>query len=210
MIKRTLEFQCNQLSLTLGDKILFQDFNFSFKGPGIILIEGDNGVGKSSLLKTFAGFITPLSGKIKFLDNSKQILNPEMSYLTTTSLGLMSDLTGSEHIYLVGNILNLSALEIQRKIVEFKSIIIFEEVLLKKVSDQSQGMKQLLRLFLHLLVDRKIIFLDEPFLYLSPKTREEIQKKIEFLATTSLIFITDQKFSWIPVAKTEMVILGSL
>jgi len=70
-------------------------------------------------------------------------------------------------------------------------------------------MKQLLRLFLHVFFEPKILFLDEPFLYLSPSLKDFLQKKIELLAEHSLVFITDQKFSWSPIVKNDRIILGA-
>lgn len=204
MIEQTIDFKCTNLSLKLGNKSLFHHFNFSFTGPGIVMIEGENGSGKSSLLKVWAGFIIPDTGEIKLPKNPK-----EFSFLTTTSLGLLNDLTGSEHIHLIASALTLDSANVQKKILEFREIEVFDEILVKRVSDFSQGMKQILRLFLHLFFEPKVLFLDEPFLYLSPKLKEFIQEKIEHLAKQSLIFITDQKFTWEPEAKIEKIALGA-
>ena len=78
----------------------------------------------------------------------------------------------------------------------------------KQVMDFSQGMKQFLRLFLHLHFSPQIIFLDEPFLYLSPSLKEFVQEEINDLAQQSLVFITDQKFQWEPKGKISKIALG--
>lgn len=192
-------FNCNNLTLELGRKILLQDFDFSFSGPGIIMLEGENGVGKSSVLKTFAGLIIPKSGRILFSGQLiEEVSVGNFSFLTTTSLGLLNELTGREHISLIASSLEISDDVVRSKINEFCKVEIFHEVLEKKAADYSQGMRQLLRLFLHLLSSPKYIFLDEPFLYLSPTIKEFIKDQIEELAHTSLVFITDQEFNWLP------------
>jgi ABC-type multidrug transport system ATPase subunit len=163
------------------------------------MLEGENGVGKSSLLKTFAGFIIPVSGKIKFSEQSIDLTRAsELSFFTTTSLGLMNELTGIEHIQLIAKSLAVADDIVNQKINEFSKIEIFKEILGKKVDDYSQGMRQFLRLFLHLFFSPKYIFLDEPFLYLSPTIKDFIKSHIEELSNTSLVFITDQKFDWRP------------
>jgi ABC-type multidrug transport system ATPase subunit len=192
-------FDCNNLTLELGNKTIVKDFNFSFTGPGVIMLEGENGVGKSSLLKTFAGFIIPARGNIKFAGQSIDLAGAgELSFLTTTSLGLMNELSGLEHIQLIAKSLAVTDEVLYQKINEFSKIEIFKEILDKKVDDYSQGMRQLLRLFLHLFFSPKYIFLDEPFLYLSPTIKDFIKLQIEELSNKSLIFITDQKFDWQP------------
>lgn len=204
-------FECQNLELKLGDKIIFHNFNFSFSTPGIILLEGENGVGKSSVLKTFAGFITPNKGQISFLGASvDQISAGAFSFLSTTSIGLIDEFTGTEHIKIIAKALNIADTVVQQKIQDFKKIEIFNEILDKRVVDFSQGMRQFLRLFLHLFFGPKFLFLDEPFLYLSPRLKEFIQDEIENLAKKSLVFITDQQFSWSPKAHSSKIMLGVL
>lgn len=209
MNNQKIEFECSHLSLKLGDKILFHQLDFQFEGPGVVLIEGENGTGKSTLLKVFAGFVEAKSSLILFRGQPvSEIKGHQFSYFTTTSQGLLSEFTGREHIELVAKSLQLNADFVSLKITEFKKLELFNEILSKPVSDFSQGMKQLLRLFLHLFFEPKIIFLDEPFLYLSPKLKEFIQSKIEILSDSSLVFITDQKFTWVPQSKSDKIILG--
>lgn len=209
MTNQLIDFECKNLSLELGGKSIFQNFQFRFSGPGIVLIEGENGTGKSSLLKVLAGFIKVADGQILYSGRSSdEIDQNDLSYLTTTSLGLLNDLTGREHIEIVARALKLDSDFTYSKIIKFQTIDIFKEILDKPVANFSQGMKQLLRLFLHLFFEPAIVFLDEPFLYLSPKLKEYIQHEIEQMSVKSLIFITDQKFTWTPVSKNALIRLG--
>jgi ABC-type multidrug transport system ATPase subunit len=209
MINPYTSFECKNLDLCLGDKELFSLFNFKFEGPGIVMIEGENGSGKSSLLKTFAGFISPANSDISFSGKkSSDIGTADFSFFTTTSLGLLIDLTGAEHIEIISRALKLDQIYVQNEIEKFKEISIFAEVLKKPVGEYSQGMKQILRLFLHFFFDPKVIFLDEPFLYLSPFTKDFFKLKIEKKSQNCLIFITDQKFDWIPQTKHEKIQLS--
>lgn len=209
MNNQKIEFVCSNLSLKLGDKILFQHFNFQFEGPGVVLIEGENGTGKSTLLKVFAGFVEAQNSRVLVRGQSVTEINSnEFSFFTTTSQGLLSDFTGREHIELVARSLRLDAGLVSLKIAEFQNFELFNEILCKPVSDFSQGMKQLLRLFLHLFFQPRVLFLDEPFLFLSPALKEFMQVKIDSLSDTSLIFITDHKFSWVPKNKSDKIVLG--
>lgn len=210
-ISSQLNFECQNLSLSFKQKTIFNDFNFSFKGPGIIFIEGENASGKTSLLKIFAGYIIPNAGEILYHDVPINQYSSEkkMSYLATSSLGLLNELTGKEQVELIARILNLDSADLQKKIENFSMNILFNEILNQPISIQSQGMKQLLRLFIHFLPNSEVFFLDEPFLYLSPSNRSFIQKKIEQVAQKSLIFITDQKVGWVPQVKYEKISLGT-
>ena len=173
------------------------------------MIEGENGTGKSSLLKACAGLIASPDASSTYSGyNINQVKPKEFSFLTTTSLGLLNNLTGREHIKLISSGLSVRSEVLAAKILEYQKIEIFNEVLDKQVSDYSQGMKQLLRLFLHLFFEPRLLFLDEPFLYLSPSLKKIVQNKIEAISLGSIVLITDQQFTWSPAVKTDKIRLG--
>lgn len=210
MKNQLLDFECKNLNLKLGNKNIFTDFSYHFRGPGVVLIEGENGSGKSTLLKVFAGFILADHCQIQFSGlATSEIAMKDFSFFSASSLGLLNDLTGREHIHLVSQMMRLAPNVAQSKIREFQTLEIFNEILDKKIADYSQGMKQLLRLFLHLYFEPRVLFLDEPFQYLSPKLKEFISREIEFLASRHLVFVTDQSFVWKPEAKNDKIILDS-
>lgn len=203
------DFNCQNLNLNLGGKQLFQNFSFKFKGPGIVMIEGENGTGKSTMLKVFAGFINAPGATIMYSEKkSVEIPIGFFSCFTTTSLGLLNDLTGREHIELISKAMKLDIKFVNTKISEYEEIELFKEILKKPVIDFSQGMKQFLRLFLHLFFGPQVVFLDEPFLYLSPKLKDFVQRKIEVMSCSSLFFITEQKFTWDPKVLIGRIKLG--
>lgn len=55
---------CRDLSLFFGDRILFDDIEFTFRDGGKYGLVGRNGTGKTTLLKILIGEIMPLSGVI--------------------------------------------------------------------------------------------------------------------------------------------------
>ena len=61
------------LSLKKGYNLLIHNLNFEISGGTVISLTGDNGVGKTTLLRSLAGFITPDAGVIRYFDNGSQI-----------------------------------------------------------------------------------------------------------------------------------------
>lgn len=59
------------LSLTIGQRTLFQDLTCTFETTDRIGIIGRNGAGKSTLLKVIAGLIQPTSGEIHCAKNTR-------------------------------------------------------------------------------------------------------------------------------------------
>lgn len=206
--KSELNFECQNLSLSFRQKRLFSNLNFKFNGPGIVFIEGENASGKTSLLKLFAGFAIPSDGLIRYQGISVNLHSvKKRSYLATTSLGLLSELTGQEQIELIARAMGIELVDLKMKIEKFKTNALFNEILSLPISNYSQGMKQLLRLFIHFLPSAEVFFLDEPFLYLSPANRKFIQSEIEHIARDSLVFITDQRINWEPHVKYSKLTL---
>ena len=52
------------IDLSRGNKQIFVNYNVNFDSPGLNLITGKNGVGKTTLIKMLAGFIKPNHGLI--------------------------------------------------------------------------------------------------------------------------------------------------
>ena len=90
---------------------------------------GHNGAGKSTMLKHFAGIMTPTSGTIE--------VHGRLSALIEVGAGFHPDLTGRENVYLSGVILGMSRAEVARKfgaIVEFAGLGPFIDTPVKRYS----------------------------------------------------------------------------
>ncbi len=79
--KKVLEFK--DVGMKLGEKVLFKNFNFIFEPGKKIGVAGQNGVGKTTLLKIILGEIIPTFGKLEvgettvfnYVDQARLILN---------------------------------------------------------------------------------------------------------------------------------------
>ena len=56
------------LTVSRGERVLFRDLSFSLASGEAMALTGANGAGKTSLLRTLAGFIRPDAGTIAFAD----------------------------------------------------------------------------------------------------------------------------------------------
>lgn len=66
----------SNLTCIRGERVLFRDLSFSAAAGQAYAVEGPNGVGKTSLLRTIAGFLVPAAGRI-VLTGPREISEPE-------------------------------------------------------------------------------------------------------------------------------------
>lgn len=68
--------QATNLSCVYQQKKLFSHLSFELEAGCALLIEGENGVGKSSLLRLLTGLATPSTGEINWQGQSIQTIKP--------------------------------------------------------------------------------------------------------------------------------------
>jgi ATP-binding cassette subfamily F protein uup len=91
--KKVLEFK--NVGIKLGDKLLFQNFNFIFEPGRKIGVVGQNGVGKTTLLKIILGSVFPTFGIIEigettqfnYVDQARILLNDEDTVINAIGEG---------------------------------------------------------------------------------------------------------------------------
>jgi len=62
--RAVLSLGVRDLACSRNDRVLFSGLGFTAYGGQLLLIEGENGSGKTSLLKTLCGFIRPDAGEV--------------------------------------------------------------------------------------------------------------------------------------------------
>jgi ATP-binding cassette subfamily F protein uup len=98
---------CN-LGVTLGDRCLFREFNFTFENGRRVGVAGRNGLGKSTLLRVILGEIPPTEGTIKvgqltrfnYVDQARLQLREDRTVLEEVSDGAEFVLFGQAHLSL--------------------------------------------------------------------------------------------------------------
>lgn len=72
-------FECENVTLGYDNKLVTKDLSFNVDNGNYLCIIGENGTGKSTLIKTMLGLIKPLEGKIKI--NTEQQKKKGIGYL---------------------------------------------------------------------------------------------------------------------------------
>ena len=92
--------QCENITLTYEGFTVLKDLSFSVADGSYLCIIGENGTGKSTLLKIIAGVLKPSKGKVTAHGNIVPMLE--------LGSGFDMELSGRENIYLNGAILGYS------------------------------------------------------------------------------------------------------
>jgi heme exporter protein A len=156
---------------------LFSHLHFQLQPSQLISIMGENGSGKSSLLRILTGCYSPESGEVywnnQLIQSCLSTYRQAIHYLGHTN-GIKLNLTVRENIQLMEYLLS------QRKEAE-KSIL--EEFSLDKhlhqlAGDLSAGQKRKLALIKLFLFQKKLWILDEPLTSLDINTQTIFLKKL--------------------------------
>lgn len=116
-------------------------------------IIGNNGAGKSTILKIIAGVITPTQGSVN--------INGTVAPMLELGAGFDQDLTARENIYLNGAILGYSKEFLNSKYTEIVEFSELEEFMDQPVRTFSSGMMMRLAFSIATLVEPEILIVDE-------------------------------------------------
>lgn len=93
--------QANQLECQRGDRVLFSDLNFTVEAGQLLLVEGENGAGKTSLLRLLCGLSRPAAGDVLWrgasIFSQRTVFHGEMAYLGHHG-GVKLELTALENL----------------------------------------------------------------------------------------------------------------
>ncbi|NVJ62329.1 MAG: cytochrome c biogenesis heme-transporting ATPase CcmA [Gammaproteobacteria bacterium] len=167
-----------QLALFRGDRLLFKQCNFDLSNGETLQIKGENGAGKTSLLRMICGFLDPDEGKLNF--NQTSLLKDRSEFYQQTlylghQLGIKSNLTVAENLAFYIEINGASQRCDISEAVDKVGLAGFENQL---VAHLSQGQKRRVTLARLLLEEAVLWILDEPFVALDVKGQHWLQNTL--------------------------------
>jgi ABC-type polysaccharide/polyol phosphate transport system ATPase subunit len=118
-----------KVELAARDFLALDNISLTVRQGETLGVIGHNGAGKSTMLKHFAGIMTPTNGVVE--------VRGRLSALIEIGAGFHPDLTGRENVFLSGVILGMSRAEVTRKfdaIVEFAGLGPFIDTPVKRYS----------------------------------------------------------------------------
>lgn len=172
-----------KVSKKFKDNLILSEISVSFEEGKIYQIVGENGSGKSVLLKIITGYSIPTSGSI-YIDDDK--LGDTFDFIPNAGISIdapqfIPSLTGMENLIKLAKIRKKTSKE---TIINLGKKLELEKDLEKKYSTYSLGMRQKMRLIQALMESPKYLILDEPFDALDLKMKDVAQKIINDFVTS--------------------------
>ena len=180
------------LACVRGDRLLFKGLGVTLEAGSLLYVLGENGSGKSSLLRMLCGLLMPEQGEIlwagKSIKNHAEQYLPNLKYLGHLN-GLKEDLTALENLQMGARIAG-QAVTAAAALSALSAIGIARCANLP-VRVLSQGQKRRVALAALWLSRSPLWILDEPFAALDVAATEVLAARIsEHLAAGGMTFLT--------------------
>ncbi len=184
-----MKITINNLTKKFKDEIVLNNINMTLESGNIYGIIGQNGSGKSVLLKIICAFYIPSQGEV-LIDNINYCNGksfPKNLRALIDKNAFLPDISGFNNLKLLAKIENKITDE---EINESLKIVNLYEEKDKMFSKYSMGMKQKLGIASALMEDPEIIILDEPFNGIDEESKEKITNELIKIKNNKIIIIT--------------------
>jgi iron complex transport system ATP-binding protein len=160
------------------EQVLFEKIDVHLPPGELVCFMGSNGVGKSTLLKTLAGLLPPLGGKVNV--HNKDVALVLTDKITATNMTVYDLVSFGQYPYLDWRIsLSPSNIEIIEDAIRQVHL---ESLRNRKLSELSDGQLQLVMIAKALAQQTPVILLDEPTAHLDLNNRVEVMNLLRSLS----------------------------
>ena len=173
--------QLDRIKKAYKGNVLFTDLNFSVRRGECCAIVGENGCGKSVLLKMICGLVRPDEGDITIggekLEKGKF---PKDIGVILDTAGFLPNETGLKNLSIIAGILRKVSKE---ELEDTMRLVGLDPASYVKVGMYSMGMKQRLAIAQAIMEKPALLILDEPFNGIDQKTVMDFRQLLERINT---------------------------
>ncbi len=158
------------VSLTLGEKQILNDLSFKIDEGQIVLLTGNSGEGKSTILKLILGLLKPTSGTITVLGqdisrlNNKELMKIRQQCGIVFQGGALFDsLSVEENVsFFLKEALHVDPAEAKKRVLEILEYLGLKDYLDYYPAQLSGGMKKRVAIARAIVTHPKLLLYDEP------------------------------------------------
>lgn len=201
-----MKLEVKRLTKNYGKKEVLKDINFTFEEGKIYGLIGRNGSGKTTFFNCLNKDVEINQGQF-YLDN--ETLNPEdIGYVTATPI-VPEFLTGREFLKFYLDI-NEEKIKERKTMDEYFDIVkLSKEDQNKLLKEYSHGMKNKMQILVNIIINPKVILLDEPLTALDIVVQEDMKKLLRELRKNHIIIFSTHILELAMDLCDEMVVLSN-
>jgi heme exporter protein A len=203
--------ETSALQCMRGDRILFSDLSLSVRAGELLYVRGENGAGKTSLLRLLCGLTLPAAGEVRWngknIRQLKEEFTKNLMYLGHRA-GIKAELTALEN-------LRFNAVLHGYELSENAALDALKQVGLRGREDLpakvlSQGQQRRVALARLLISPAKLWILDEPYTALDVKAVQWVSDRLdEHLERDGMVVLTTHQEFKLARGKVNELHLGS-
>jgi ABC-type Fe3+/spermidine/putrescine transport system ATPase subunit len=198
---------------TYGKVEALKGVSLTFKSGGLTAILGPSGCGKTTLLRSIAGFIQTDAGRILFDAEEVTQLPPQRrgTAMVFQNYALWPHMTVFENVAYGLRLQKVPAAEIRRrvlKVLELVEIGSLADVESRRPAALSGGQQQRVALARALVVEPKVLLMDEPLSNLDAKVRQRLRAELRRLQRQvgiTAIYVTHDQEEALALADTVVL-----
>lgn len=181
-----------------------RDLTTSFARGRLYTILGENGAGKSSLLRVIAGLATASSGSIRVFGAPPRESLSRIGYMAHASM-LYDEMTALENLrYFAG----LYGIQDEARIEASLAAVSLDPKLERRVGEYSQGMRQRASLARAMVHDSEVLLLDEPFSNLDTSASRDVVALLAKLKRSKTILVVTHQPALLEATHDGVLVLA--
>ncbi|MFP3545378.1 ABC transporter ATP-binding protein [Rhizobium sp. SIMBA_035] len=205
--------QLDKLTLAYGDTVAVKDLDLTIAKGELVALLGPSGCGKTTTMRSIAGLLTPASGRINLDgdDITRVSANKRNVGLVFQSYALFPHLTVYENVAFGLRLKGISGQDLDKRVTSGIKSVGLASFAARKPAELSGGQQQRVALARSMVMEPKVLLLDEPLSNLDARLRLEMRAELQRVQKetgVTMIFVTHDQVEALALADRIVVMLN--
>jgi len=205
--------QLDKLTLAYGDTVAVKDLDLTIEKGELVALLGPSGCGKTTTMRSIAGLLNAASGRISLdgTDITRVSANKRNVGLVFQSYALFPHLTVYENVAFGLRLKGVSGHDLDKRVTSGIKSVGLANFASRKPAELSGGQQQRVALARSMVMEPKVLLLDEPLSNLDARLRLEMRAELQRVQKetgVTMIFVTHDQVEALALADRIVVMLN--